>query len=359
MNNSKILNCKVGLLGGSEGVSAIGIGFDGGHLTINGGEISGCGTTLEDGSFYGGAISAFPFANKGYVSITDTTIKNNHSIYGGGIVLAYDCDFTIKNVTFDNNTSEKDGGALFISGENVYYNLLPTGSVEECLFSDNSGRYGGAIYVEETSLSLSDSIVLHNNAVYGGGLFKNSPSMTLTGINIICNNTASSGGADIFNDNGTLDLSSASAMRQTFQSTSFVIDGWYSDASPRWSESRDTYLGDSYSVTGRKGLIAAYTPYDEIEVVKIWNDGNNLLKKRPESLTVTLTDASGNPIKLRTYNETEQEWTDSGEDAKVTLTTANADSSDPNKWVGSIGPLLIADYSDAATYKLQEDVGGG
>ncbi|MBR1710965.1 MAG: Cna B-type domain-containing protein [Clostridia bacterium] len=84
-----------------------------------------------------------------------------------------------------------------------------------------------------------------------------------------------------------------------------------------------------------------------------------MLKKRPESLTVALTNASGTPIKLRKYDEAVGEWTDSGEDAKLTLTAANADSSDPNKWVGSIGPLVIADYSDESRYMLRENIGGG
>ena len=355
MTDSTIKNCRVAD-GSGGGISAVAIDYSGGNFIMYGGEISECGSSNGDNSV-GGAFSAVPlnyYAENamGNIEIHNAKFDHNSAGYGGGIyallLYAESPSLLLDNVTFSNNQSIKDGGAIVIAGVN--------GTISKCSFNNNIGRYGGAIYEEETSLSLSDNIVLHNNAEYGGGLFKNSPSMTLTGINIICNNTASSGGADIFNDNGTLDLSSASAMRQTFQSTSFVIDGWYSDASPRWSESRDTYLGDSYSVTGRKGLIAAYTPYDEIEVVKIWNDGNNLLKKRPESLTITLTDAYGNPISLRAYDG--HTWTASGEDAKVILTATNADSSDPNKWVGSIGPLMIAEYSDAATYKLQEDVGG-
>ncbi len=260
MNNSKIMNCKVGTIGGSEGIGAIAIGYDGGSLTINGGEISECGTTLENGPYYGGAIVAFPFTSKGIINISNCVIKDNHSVYGGGIVLAYDCEYSVKNVTFENNTSAKDGGAIFLHGG---YNLLPSGLIEDCSFVNNHGRYGGAIYSNTCLASINGCSISRNVASLGGGIFNTGSNITFTGQNIICNNTASSIGADLFNYNGNIELPSATAMNQTFQDTEFVIDGWYDDTSTRWDYEKaltygNTYLGDTWSINGQKGFIAAF-----------------------------------------------------------------------------------------------------
>ena len=281
-----------------------------------------------------------------------TQINGNKSVFFGAVLID-DCpDFLISRGEFTGNEGGS-GGANYAEGTSL--------SLSDCTFRENAAASdGGAIY-SSGSLSMSGCTISDNYAsFYGGGIFKTgeSSSVVLSGTNIICNNTAGKGGADIFNRRGgSISLPSVSTMNQIFHDTRFLIDGWYDDTNQRWSEdgTGNEYLGDTYTITEEKGIIAAYTLYDEIQVTKTWEDENDALGKRPNSLTFTLTDLSGTPVKLRTYDAASKTWIPGSEDAKITL---NASDFSGNVWTGTIGPLLLNDYSDPSKYLLKEDLTG-
>ena len=84
-------------------------------------------------------------------TINNCVFKDNSAI-SGGAVLAIGCK--INNSTFINN-SAVDGGA-------VYQNK---GSIYDCTFIDNSAEFGGAVY--QLNSSVHDSTFLNNHAGWG------------------------------------------------------------------------------------------------------------------------------------------------------------------------------------------------
>ncbi len=345
MKDSKIENCLT--TAGPEQLSAIAIDETGGTFIMNGGYIKNCGNNASSGYIYGGAVSAFPY-NPGAVArieIRDAEISNNHSSYGGGVFAEYayaeNCSLTLDHVAFSGNTAATAGGAVYIEGG--------TASITNCSMENNEGNGGGAVYVSGgSSLTITDNTITGNRADSGGGIYKagDTTTVNMTGTNIICNNTATEKGADIYNDAGSLTVSSAQAMNRNYQSTRYLIDGWYSDANgARWSQanafgSGNIYRGDTYTAAQGESLTAAFTPYSVLEITKTWDDNNDASGKRPDSITVTLLDSgTDQPVQKRTLT--------GGGDATVTLTP---DAS--GAWKGTIDQLPLGVYSTG--YHLSE-----
>ena len=226
-------------------------------------------------------------------------------------------------------------------------------NVDGCLVHDNhANRYGGGVFLSQYNY-YGTTIYPTVFQYLKGGLY---------------NNTAGNAGADLYSDNpystsensiNQFVLNSGQQMNQKFkwngQLTRFLIDGWYYDGNdPRWSydeafkgsESTNRRLGDTYIYTaGETKIIAAFTPYDSIEITKVWNDDGDREQKRPDSVTYTLTDPEGRPVKLRSLDGVESET------AQITLTADNQKEGDSNTWIGSIEPLDVRDYSG---YKVSE-----
>ncbi|ORZ39170.1 hypothetical protein BCR44DRAFT_125971, partial [Catenaria anguillulae PL171] len=68
-----------------------------------------------------------------------------------------------------------------------------TCSVTNCLFSGNTAKYGGAIYHDGTSLTISDTRFTNNRAVLDGGALYLSSAATLTNL-VLQGNQAKRGG---------------------------------------------------------------------------------------------------------------------------------------------------------------------
>ena len=308
MKDSTITNCKT-----ESNCNTILL--DGGNLEISGGSITNCGYFGDSpGDFDAGAISTFATPIGGEWSsssmkIEGTAFTGNAGGCSGAIYIYRATGLVeIKNAVFQNNKGNY-AGAVWISGSNAAIentqfienkstycaSLLTdecnsvviqggsfvgnTGNYGGAIASDNciftlsgtlikdnrAASYGGAVYAgNNSSLTLSNTIMQDNSAdFYGGGVFKSSSSLSLEGNNQIFNNTAGAAGADLLNYDGYIELSSATAMNQTFQDTEFVIDGWYDDTSTRWDYEKaltygNTYLGDTWSINGQKGFIAAF-----------------------------------------------------------------------------------------------------
>ena len=151
----------------------------------------------------GGAISFENNVNNNYFLnntffINSAITKNNN--YGGGAIY-FEKDLTNSvfeyNEFIKNNATVKDGGAIFVRGNNA--NNL----VKNCVFSDNHAeQHGGAIYLNSKTndFNISNSIFERNSASYGGGLFFGDVT---TYVNIYSsefygNNNAIGGGAIYF-----------------------------------------------------------------------------------------------------------------------------------------------------------------
>ncbi len=150
--------------------------FEGNEALVGGGAISlsvGATAVIENCEFrgnqaiqIGGAISP---GSADSIVIRDCLVENNiaHTIAAGGISVGPNA--TIERVTFLNNTSYWDAGALSLSGSDS------TTSVVDCIFIGNTAtRAGGAIsmgagFVQPGFATVENCLFLRNEAPSGGG----------------------------------------------------------------------------------------------------------------------------------------------------------------------------------------------
>ena len=169
--------------------------------------------TISDSCFvnnagrWGGAISASGYLIAGddvnTLTVSGSTFKENGGLYGAGIFVA-GSDFTVSDCVFDKNTAfgkgnmtpnNNNGAAIVVTdtGKDI------TGAITGSNFTNNKAQYGGAIYICEGNIAISDSLFENNSAdVEGGAIDINTvngnPEVSISGSKFI-NNSASYGGA--------------------------------------------------------------------------------------------------------------------------------------------------------------------
>ena len=125
-------------------------------------------------SFYSnfGKFGIFFLYKSNFFNFLNTPIILNSLIYE--IISKNGIEFTnsflIKDSVFINNTSNFNGGALLIQGNNI------NGSISFSIFSKNNAKIGGALYFSSifSFLNIFESKFNNNNANYGGHLFLSS-----------------------------------------------------------------------------------------------------------------------------------------------------------------------------------------
>ncbi len=184
-------------------VSAQGGAIDNrGTMTINDSTFTGNTTVGTGQNAFGGAISV---QGGGQLTINNSVLTGNSSKKQGGaiyfqpnagtpVLLINNSTFT-NNISNSDNTTDGDGGALFLTGTG---SVTITGST----FTGNSanaGRTGGAIAVS-VPMTMSNSTVSGNTAgSNGGGIYASGVSTTIVNItnSTIVNNTATVNGGGV------------------------------------------------------------------------------------------------------------------------------------------------------------------
>ena len=139
--------------------------------------------TISDSCFvnnagrWGGAISASGYLIAGddvnTLTVSGSTFKENGGLYGAGIFVA-GSDFTVSDCVFDKNTAfgkgnmtpnNNNGAAIVVTdtGKDI------TGAITGSNFTNNKAQYGGAIYICEGNIAISDSLFENNSADVEGG----------------------------------------------------------------------------------------------------------------------------------------------------------------------------------------------
>lgn len=153
----------------------------GGAVSLNKGNISNCNfinnSILGD---FGGAVMLIDG------NITHSNFTSNKGKYGGAIYIEYG---TIDNCNFYNNNATNRGiiyGSGIITnskftknyagaGGGIAFTTLYTNNqysyVNNCIFSNNTANYGGAIYNDGTILTINDVSFEENIAKKGGALY--------------------------------------------------------------------------------------------------------------------------------------------------------------------------------------------
>ena len=139
--------------------------------------------TISDSYFvnnagrWGGAISASGYLIAGddvnTLTVSGSTFKENGGLYGAGIFVA-GSDFTVSDCVFDKNTAfgkgdmtpnNNNGAAIVVTDTGKAIAGIITGSN----FTNNKAQYGGAIYICEGNIAISDSLFVNNSADVEGG----------------------------------------------------------------------------------------------------------------------------------------------------------------------------------------------
>ena len=139
--------------------------------------------TISDSCFvnnagrWGGAISASGYLIAGddvnTLIVSGSTFKENGGLYGAGIFV-WGSDFTVSDCVFDKNTAfgkgnmtpnNNNGAAIVVTdtGKDI------TGAITGSNFTNNKAQYGGAIYICEGNIAISDSLFVNNSADVEGG----------------------------------------------------------------------------------------------------------------------------------------------------------------------------------------------
>ena len=126
---------------------------------------------------WGGAISTAGYLLAGddvnTLTVSGSTFKENGGLYGAGIFVA-GSDFTVSDCVFDKNTAfgkgdmtpnNNNGAAIVVTdtGKDI------TGAITGSKFTNNKAQYGGAIYICEGNIAISDSLFENNSADVEGG----------------------------------------------------------------------------------------------------------------------------------------------------------------------------------------------
>ena len=189
------------------------ITFSGNKASVDGGAIFTRGTlTMENCEISGNEAKdtggGIYVTDKGDFALTGVTITNNTAKNDGGAINAHlKEDSTITGSTISHNTSStEDGGGISLDAEgkmlSIYDSVITYNACE-----DN----GGGIDVEDGTVVIHGTEVSHNSAKQGGGVYfdTNFTIGSQSGNSSIANNSATEDGGGIYNNKGTLSISSA------------------------------------------------------------------------------------------------------------------------------------------------------
>ena len=139
--------------------------------------------TISDSYFvnnagrWGGAISASGYLIAGddvnTLTVSGSTFKENGGLYGAGIFV-WGSDFTVSDCVFDKNTASGKGNMTPNNNNGAAIVVTDTGkaiagAITGSNFTNNKAQYGGAIYICEGNIAISDSLFVNNSADVEGG----------------------------------------------------------------------------------------------------------------------------------------------------------------------------------------------
>jgi hypothetical protein len=295
---------------------------------------------LGDTDYYGTYGGAIQITDRNtsdtgtQITIENVTITGNTADFGGGIYATSTTSesskngtITISNSDISGNTANEMGGAVEIvgfetvqisnttvtdnvtgsadsfsygSGGSLVLDVIQNATIADSTISGNTAEgiysWGGGIYTEDSSVTITNTTISDNQAAWGGGILGVRSDIELSGTTTVANNTAASAGDDIYFmvmaggfSHSSLTLNTASG---TLNADGKAIDGWYvdgvqDDATLRWSETGEGFEDGYYAtqapatldITGNLALKAAHGPADSTDEAEEDEDedenGNN------------------------------------------------------------------------------------
>ena len=179
--------------------------------------------TISDSYFvnnsgrWGGALSVMGGESSSatnFIDIDGTKFVNNSALYGGAMFV-WGSNYSISNSVFDNNLAfgkgnmtpnNNNGGALVVTQGNIPI----SGTIINSNFTNNKAQYGGAAWINEGTIDISNSNFINNTATVKAGAIGFEPAYTKITATVYAtnfiNNTAGVDGGAIYS-NGDLRIS--------------------------------------------------------------------------------------------------------------------------------------------------------
>jgi hypothetical protein len=179
---------------------------EGGAINVFAGTLTLAGDTITHNSSDddGGAINVDA---PGPISITGTTISHNVADDDGGALYVEDSGaLTVTDSTVDDNSTDDDVGGAIVDEDSG--RLTIAGSSFD---GDNAGaEEGGAVYTDETDLSVDHSSFTHDGAGEGGAIWiegtSNTASESITNSRFADDIATEDSGGAVFDDFGALTI---------------------------------------------------------------------------------------------------------------------------------------------------------
>lgn len=181
-NNSAANNAGALYIGGNDMTIDSTCEFIGNTALNHGGAIYVTYLTLEGGVKDGTTLK-----------LNGSLFKNNTALAGGAISARSESELIITDVQFIGNTTpnaavntQNGGGAIYSNNSTV--------NIKNTIFDGNaSGYYGGAIKVEECELDISNSDIINSVGGTGAAIHANISSLTINGLDLTENTSALNG----------------------------------------------------------------------------------------------------------------------------------------------------------------------
>ena len=166
-----------------------------GVTTIVGSSFSG--NSGSDGGAVGNLGNILTVVNSTFQGNQATGTDGNPGNGGNGGAIVFDgamTTMTICGSTFSGNTANAAGGAIF----RVAYTDEPT-TIDRCTFDGNIGNAttcnGGALYLENTHITMTATTISNNTSHYGGGFWVGQSAIAdLTNVTLTGNSSMQGGG---------------------------------------------------------------------------------------------------------------------------------------------------------------------
>lgn len=156
-----------------------------GVLTLTDMTVTGGFLSEELGEVFGAGI----FNNGGAVTLINSTVRDNESVYFGGGICNLHGTLTLLRSTVSGNTTEDDGAGIFNEGGTV---TLIASTINHNHANDGEG--GGIFNEIDSTITLLNSTISGNQADGGGGGISTDGLLIVRNSTIAYNSTAETGG---------------------------------------------------------------------------------------------------------------------------------------------------------------------
>lgn len=178
-----------------------------GHVSFIGNSAADCG----------GAIYA-----RNVIAISNAYFKDNSTVSGeGGAIVAYTIEMTMDNVIFDGNRSGTHGSAVYLSGSNENEEVVEL-EAKKVTFKYNSGKYGALYIGALVRVTMEEAVFENNSGTYGGAIYNTSGTLDVNGATFTANNATTRGGALYSLETAAVTLNNVTATGNTSSKGGFA-----------------------------------------------------------------------------------------------------------------------------------------